>query len=658
MESFIRPILWALLVGAGLFPLKTACKEALQHFLAPKQSDVPILSVSVFGIPGKVGRGVLFWLWSNKERLVLLGLSIGLGLSVEQMWDTVFYMVTNMLVATSYVKTAFQLWGNFSVASVIPAVFWSLMLGVPGVYLLRNHKFALLFLSSLLWLVLIVFVLPAVYAFFPVSTFIPLSVCTFFCLIGLLQRKKRDRDRERKRVASPAVTVKKKAGRGTSNMEKGPSKSSVMVTFLAFGCFCILFFKYLPYLGVCVLFLSQINRVWTYLVSKMSVSEEVLSILFLPPIRWMFGKFRRGDRIFRAYLLRHLDSIATVCAVLLFVAGAVIFSVYFSFCIYQEAQELGRHATTIWTTKNKSAVHEVVAGGVLKGVEWVETNMLNGTSKELALSQKLFNFSSFNNEEGFSLKQLPNITEMWDTFSKLDQVFDSAREKGQQVLTYAFYTMYSAVLQMTGILVSSFIFLTLLFYLLAASDKKYRPFVWIESLQKLGGNLDEYLIHAIEDVFHTTIMVSTFHGLFTWLSFSLLQARWVAISTVSSMILAGIPIVGPYWVAVPAGIELYYSKSNMGPAVALVGSQFLIYFFVDPMIYAETGAHPYMTALSVVGGLYLIGIEGIVVGPLLLVVATVILQYINNRAGSSKQRTTTHRADTQTPLRPKKLKDF
>ena len=106
----------------------------------------------------------------------------------------------------------------------------------------------------------------------------------------------------------------------------------------------------------------------------------------------------------------------------------------------------------------------------------------------------------------------------------------------------------------------------------------------------------------------------------------------------------------------PATIELAYSRSNLGPTMTLMLSQLLIYLMVDPIIYAETGAHPYMTALSVVGGLYVLGIEGIVLGPLILVVVTVILEFALKKQRQATTGLNAHRDVDATPLQQSKRK--
>ena len=637
MEQFIRPIAWALLAGATLFPLKSAIKNVLKRHLEAKEE---MLSLSIFAVPGRVSKSLLGLCWENVRGFIGLGAGIAFGLSVEWLGTMFLHMFVYAPLGFSFAQTVLEQWGNFSQDSIVPVLGWSLLIGVPLVILFRRSR-VVHFLSSVIWAVVVLWVVPTVYSMNPTVMMIPFLLVVSFLAVGLARRNKKNvvaAVAEAATASTTSVTPKISRG-GRRALRKVARKaetegvmSSRIVSFLAVGCASVLGLRYVPYVIFCVLILSRINGVWLWIVGKLHPSEELLQILLPPPIRWVAKVFQRGDFAFRAFFFRHVDSIATLVTLLILVIGAVSLSGYFSVCIYQEAQEIGYNATRVWkslSNKLPTSVNESVTGALVKSIEWVEENWLNRT--DLALSAKFFNFSS--SVEGVSLREWPDFAKLSSVYSEWDDWIKSAKDSGRLVLSYVLHSVYSVLLQMTGVLFASFIFFTVLFYLLAASHDTYRPFAWIRELQVMGGNLDQALIVAVENVFHSTIMVATFHGLFTWISFSLVRARWIALSTVFSFMLATLPFVGPYWVAVPSCIELAYSRENLGPAISIMGSQIFVYFMVDPIIYGETGAHPYLTALSVVGGMYLLGFEGIVLGPLAVVILHVILEYLKGKKG-------------------------
>lgn len=396
------------------------------------------------------------------------------------------------------------------------------------------------------------------------------------------------------------------------------------------------------------------------------VPDAWLAIMFPPLVRWLFRAFGRGDRALVAQLERHADALATLLTLCLFIAVAATLSVSASVAVYHELQELALNALNANVWAQSDALTSLAGNLMNESRSWIVDHLLNNSN--LALSAKLLNFSSSLGPAASGGAAGFNVSDLLDWENAM-QLLGSVRDSGRQVLTFALYSCYSVIMSMTGLMLSSFIFFTLLFYLLAASDNNYRPFDWVKKLSVLGGVLDKPLTDAIENVFHSTIMVAAFHGLFTWISFTVLGARWVAVSTVFSFVFAALPFVAPFWCAVPSAIELFYARSNAGPSLFLISSQLFVYLFVDPIIYSETGEHPYMTALAVVGGLYLLGAEGIVLGnrisfcfwlvfssssailgPLIFVIVSQLFIYLNQQA---MRTATPDRGVAQTPMRKK-----
>jgi predicted PurR-regulated permease PerM len=651
MEHFVRPIVWALLVGAGLFPLKKALKAHLKDWLGTTNDS--LLVVSLLRVPGSLSSALLSWLLRNWLSLLAVACSIGFGLMVERLYNAAHQVLIWTPEAVDGVRVALQLWRELTAASVKPVVFWSVLLGVPLFVLLRRHEVALTVLSTLVWLLVVVWVFPTAYAVFPALTAVTLVCVVAFVAMGLKEvAPVPTPDKKKQDIDKGASSGRGKRARRFESRDLHRTSSS-MVLFLGVGCLCVVFLQYLPLAVVLTLVLSQLNPLWNYLAAHISVPESpAWAIVFPPPVRFVAGRIARGDEAVRASLKGHADSIATLLTLCVFILGAATVFVWATVSIYQEVQEIGHNATRAWLSGATSemmpdAVNEMVERLVTEGRGWLEGRLMINASS-LVQSVKLFNFTSSVSSNGFVVPT--NLTSALPDWGTMVSVFESVRESGKQVLSFAVYYFYSVVLGMTGLLLSCLIFFTLLFYLLAASDDEYRPFEWIEnSTRMLDEDLDKPLISAVDNVFHTTIMVACFHGLFTWISLTLLGARWVAISTALSVIFAALPFVAPFWCALPSAIELFYSRSNAGPSLALMSSQLTIYLFVDPIIYSETGNHPYMTALAVVGGLYFLGAEGIVLGPLVLVVAKQLFSYLK------PQKTRKPEMQDYTPVRGKKL---
>ncbi|XP_012161452.1 transmembrane protein 245 isoform X3 [Ceratitis capitata] len=166
------------------------------------------------------------------------------------------------------------------------------------------------------------------------------------------------------------------------------------------------------------------------------------------------------------------------------------------------------------------------------------------------------------------------------------------------------------------------VFFTALFYLLSSSNTKYAPLHVTKYLgfSSSGSKIADALENSISGVLISMFKCSIFTGLFTWLVHTVFGARIVFLPSALAAILSAAPFLGSYWCALPALLELWLAQDRFYAGLVL----FLLQFFVPPYfeaaIYAEMkgGGHPYLTGLAIAGGMYWIGWQGAIFGPLML----------------------------------------
>jgi predicted PurR-regulated permease PerM len=240
----------------------------------------------------------------------------------------------------------------------------------------------------------------------------------------------------------------------------------------------------------------------------------------------------------------------------------------------------------------------------------------------------------------------------------VDTVF-SVLESVWMILKGNLSIMFSIVTAITSLLLSGssallngalnfIVFSTSLFYLLCASDDQYKPIEWASSLlpssnesSTRSSSLDgrpfytgfEDELHlrrqnkfvrafneGINSVFAASFKMATFYGLYTWLIHTLFQARLVYIPSVTAALLGAVPFIGSYWASIPAVLELWLVHSLGWKSLLMLTCCLFPTYVVDSAIYAEIkgGGHPYLTGLAIAGGVFFLGFEGAIFGPILL----------------------------------------
>ena len=175
---------------------------------------------------------------------------------------------------------------------------------------------------------------------------------------------------------------------------------------------------------------------------------------------------------------------------------------------------------------------------------------------------------------------------------------------------------------------ASIIFFTSLFYLMLYSRNNYMPmrrileFIPVTTVGDFNPakEIERALSEAIVSVFDASLRMALFYGVYTWLVHSVFGVSIAFIPAAFAAVAGVVPFVGSYWACLTGVLELWLIRGHSLLAVTFFVLHLLPSYVVDQAIYAEVkgGAHPYLTGLAVAGGVYFSGIEGAIIGPIIL----------------------------------------
>ncbi|KAL0103990.1 hypothetical protein PUN28_016978 [Cardiocondyla obscurior] len=195
------------------------------------------------------------------------------------------------------------------------------------------------------------------------------------------------------------------------------------------------------------------------------------------------------------------------------------------------------------------------------------------------------------------------------------------------VFTELFYIVLMSGSAVLNFVLSMVVFFTTLFYLLSSSGKTYKPIELITMFSPISCHrFAVALQEAVIGVFAATFKLASFFGMWTWFTHNLFQVKIVYLPSALATMLGAVPFLDAYFACIPAAIEIWFTRGSM---IAIIF--FLCHFLPCSIVVTEFykqikgGGHPYLTGLSIAGGIFCLGIEGTIFGPLLLCCIMVVI---------------------------------
>ncbi|XP_066300209.1 transmembrane protein 245-like isoform X1 [Branchiostoma lanceolatum] len=423
------------------------------------------------------------------------------------------------------------------------------------------------------------------------------------------------------------------------------------------------------------------------------------------PIRGLWKLFLQGDKKISYMLEKSLNALTSTFVILLLLVGTTLLTILLAIQVHQESVHLVNVTSNVLNETLHPDINEWLSdsGGIqttmdsmmdnayVYGREWIAAKINDSLSGQpvdkklikkqvLEIWDRLYHTWLAKNTTVVSSKlskhgnMTSNMMSVWhgvshlglsevtsfvqENMSTLMSVLESiwAVLKGNINLALSMVTATISIVFFSGTAILNFvlstvIFLTTLFYLLSVSENQYKPVEWIVNLfpspgqggstNRLGQTVEE----AIRSVFGASLKMAVFYGLYTWLTHTVFGINIVFIPSALAAVFAAVPFVGTYWAALPAVLDLWLVQDKSVLAILLAVCHLIPMSFVDTAIYSEIkgGGHPYLTGLAVAGGIYIAGLEGALIGPILLCCLLVAMNvYSGMIQGSGMTPTSEH----------------
>lgn len=183
------------------------------------------------------------------------------------------------------------------------------------------------------------------------------------------------------------------------------------------------------------------------------------------------------------------------------------------------------------------------------------------------------------------------------------------------------FLVFTLLIAFVSLGIRSFFFVSSLFYLLCTNWDPIERFV--EDLLPIQVDKRPDVVRSlrkvIEGVFFLPLKMASLHAIVTMVSFTIVNADFMYLATTVTFFISIVPIIPPYLVCVPWVISIGLTSSIV-KALALFVVQYVAFTVLDEMLYEKSivALNAYVSALSVVFGVYVFGFEGVIFGPLIV----------------------------------------
>jgi len=187
------------------------------------------------------------------------------------------------------------------------------------------------------------------------------------------------------------------------------------------------------------------------------------------------------------------------------------------------------------------------------------------------------------------------------------------------------------VLNLPSFLLQILVVFIILFYSLKDGEK---AFEYIKSLLPLKKEIQERFFQHFKNITQSVlvgqIVVGIIQGIIAGIGYFIFKVPNALLLTILTMIIGVIPIIGPWLVWIPIDIYLFVVGRTGAGLGLLIYGLFLINWIdaiIRPLIVSrKTQINPAVVLIGMIGGLFVFGILGLILGPLILAYVLLVIE--------------------------------
>lgn len=230
--------------------------------------------------------------------------------------------------------------------------------------------------------------------------------------------------------------------------------------------------------------------------------------------------------------------------------------------------------------------------------------------------------------------------EVWKIYLDVAGASSSLGPNMQEIISFVATNIITAlsnlVSKIPSLFIASFIFFISLFYFLRDGERFTN---WIEATLPIPRRKKMQIINHVRqnvDAFvHVTLLIGIIQAMIAGIGFVIFGLEYPFLAGAVAGMLSLLPIVGPYFLYAPVGAYLVFS-GNMTAGIGIIAYGFVLGSILDyaarPLLLGrKANIHPLIIFIGVFGGLSMLGLIGVIVGPIILSIASAFFKDLGRR---------------------------